>query len=114
MTPVGNDTGASPTSAGASTGMPTATGSMTNGATTAPMTGTSSVASMTTTSGRATATMSARQATSAGSYVPPVVPTLPQDAVVGIWFGSNAVSITLTGSTNGCVNGLGNSLFGQV
>ncbi|KAF8548403.1 hypothetical protein OG21DRAFT_1423132 [Imleria badia] len=40
-------------------------------------------------------------------------PTLPNNAVVGIWFGSNAVSITLTGSTGGCVNGLGTSLFGQ-
>jgi hypothetical protein len=58
--------------------------------------------------------MVARQAASAGFYVPPIVPTLPNNAVVGIWFGSNAVSVTLTGSTGGCVNGLGDSLFGQV
>jgi hypothetical protein len=43
-----------------------------------------------------------------------VVPTLPANAVVGLWFGSNAVTLTLTGSTNGCVNGLPGSVFGQV
>jgi hypothetical protein len=42
-----------------------------------------------------------------------VVPTLPANNVVGIWFGSNANTITLTGSTNGCVNGLPGSVFGQ-
>jgi hypothetical protein len=46
-------------------------------------------------------------------FIAPVVPTLPANAVVGIWFGSNANTITLTGSTNGCVNGLGGSVFGQ-
>lgn len=41
-------------------------------------------------------------------FIAPVVPTLPANAVVGIWFGSNAATITLTGTTEGCVNGLGN------
>ncbi len=48
----------------------------------------------------------------------PVVPTLPQNAVVGIWFGFNATNLTLQ-STNGslqqgkCVNGLNGSVFTQ-
>jgi len=48
----------------------------------------------------------------------PVLPTLPQGAVVGIWFGSNGNNLTLIG-TNGslkasnCVNGVNNSNFGQ-
>jgi len=46
-------------------------------------------------------------------FIPPVVPTLPANAVVGIWFGSNALTVTLTGTTQGCVNGDGNSIFGQ-
>jgi hypothetical protein len=46
-------------------------------------------------------------------FIAPVVPTLPANAVVGIWFGSNAVTLTLAGTTNGCVNGDGNSIFGQ-
>ena len=46
-------------------------------------------------------------------FIAPVVPTLPANAVVGIWFGSNAQTVTLTGSTTGCVNGLGGSIFGQ-
>jgi hypothetical protein len=46
-------------------------------------------------------------------FIAPVVPTLPANAVVGIWFGSNAVTLTLTGDTNTCVNGDGNSIFGQ-
>jgi hypothetical protein len=64
---------------------------------------------------------------------PTVVPTLPANAVVGIWFGFNATNLTLQknaqtrghagrlnarmamqGGRNGnCVNGLGNSVFGQ-
>ncbi|KAG9308108.1 hypothetical protein JVU11DRAFT_12540 [Chiua virens] len=48
-----------------------------------------------------------------GFFIPPIVPTLPNNAVVGIWFGSNAAMLTLTGNTGGCVNGLGNSVFGQ-
>lgn len=46
-------------------------------------------------------------------FITPVVPTLPANAVVGIFFGSNAVTLTLTGDTNTCVNGDGNSIFGQ-
>ncbi len=46
-------------------------------------------------------------------FIRPVVPTLPDNAVVGIWFGSNAMTLTLTGSTDTCVNGDGNSVFGQ-
>jgi hypothetical protein len=50
---------------------------------------------------------------------PTVVPTLPSDAVVSIWFGFNATNLSLQGSggslTQGkCVNGLGTSLFSQV
>jgi hypothetical protein len=49
---------------------------------------------------------------------PPVVPTLPAGAVVGIWFGFNATNLSLqdTGGSLAagmCVNGLGNSLFSQ-
>lgn len=49
---------------------------------------------------------------------PPVVPTLPAGAVVGIWFGFNATNLTLQDSGGSlaagkCVNGLGNSDFGQ-
>jgi hypothetical protein len=46
-------------------------------------------------------------------FIAPVVPTLPPNAVVGIFFGSNANTLTLTGDTNTCVNGDGNSIFGQ-
>ena len=46
-------------------------------------------------------------------FIAPVVPTLPANAVVGIWFGSNALTLTLTGSLDTCVNGDGNSIFGQ-
>jgi len=46
-------------------------------------------------------------------FITPVMPTLPANAVVGIWFGSNAVTVTLAGDTNGCVNGLGDSVLGQ-
>jgi len=50
---------------------------------------------------------------------PTVVPTLPANAVVGIWFGFNATNLTLqdsNGSLNAgkCVNGLGGGdVFGQ-
>src|SRR5205085_2929029 len=50
--------------------------------------------------------------------VAPVVPTLPQGAVVALWGGSNANNITLQ-DTNGslqagkCVNGSNGSIFGQ-
>jgi hypothetical protein len=44
----------------------------------------------------------------------PVVPTLPADAVVGIWFGFNGDNLTLQGGANGnCVNGPDGSIFGQ-
>jgi len=46
-------------------------------------------------------------------FITPVTPTLPANAVVGIWFGSNANTIKLVGDTVGCVNGDGNSVFGQ-
>jgi predicted outer membrane protein len=36
--------------------------------------------------------------------IKPVVPTLPQDAVVGLWVKAKANSITLTGSTQTCMN----------
>jgi hypothetical protein len=50
--------------------------------------------------------------------VTPTTPTLPSGAVVGIWFGYNADNLTLRAAANGlaqahCVNGLGNSVFGQ-
>ncbi|MGH6657552.1 MAG: hypothetical protein ACRDVE_20395 [Actinocrinis sp.] len=49
----------------------------------------------------------------------PVVPTLPNGAVVGIWFGFNATNLTLQDSNGSvaagkCVNGMGNGdVFGQ-
>jgi hypothetical protein len=48
----------------------------------------------------------------------PVVPTLSQGAVVGIWFGFNGNNLTLqaaNGNLNdsNCVNGINNSIFGQ-
>jgi hypothetical protein len=46
--------------------------------------------------------------------VPPVPVTLPAGAVVGIWFGFNGDTLTLTGPGAGsCVNGLPGSPFGQ-
>ncbi|KAF4627692.1 hypothetical protein G7Y89_g10462 [Cudoniella acicularis] len=47
------------------------------------------------------------------NLIPPVIPTLPTNNVVGIWFGSNANTIRLTGTTQGCVNSLDSSLFSQ-
>jgi hypothetical protein len=46
-------------------------------------------------------------------FITPVVPTLPANAIVGIWFGSNAVTLTLSGDTATCVNGDANGVFGQ-
>ena len=48
----------------------------------------------------------------------PVVPKLPQRAVVGIWFGFNGNNLTLQGSGGSleaghCVNGVAGSIFGQ-
>lgn len=51
--------------------------------------------------------------------VAPAPPTLPQGAVVGLWFGFNGNNLTLKGTTAGtlqqgrCVNGLPGSVFGQ-
>jgi len=51
--------------------------------------------------------------------VAPIVPKLPGDAVVGLWFGFNATNLLLQGATPntlrkaGCINGLGQSLFTQ-
>ena len=53
--------------------------------------------------------------------VPPVVPVLPANAVVAIWFGYNGDNLTLAGATStalagaNCVNGEpGGDVFGQV
>jgi hypothetical protein len=43
----------------------------------------------------------------------PVVPTLPAGSVVGMWFGFQGTTLTLDGATDGCVNGLRGSPFGQ-
>ena len=43
----------------------------------------------------------------------PVPATVPKWATVGIWFGTNAATLTLAGSTKGYVNGLGDSIFEQ-
>jgi hypothetical protein len=49
---------------------------------------------------------------------PQVVPTLPANAVVGIWFGFNGGNLTLRSHSNSlrngnCTNGAHNSIFGQ-
>ncbi|KAF9273149.1 hypothetical protein BGZ68_001764 [Mortierella alpina] len=47
--------------------------------------------------------------------IKPVVPVLPKNAVVGLWFGANSESVTLTGDIKKCVNGLSTKdIFGQV
>jgi hypothetical protein len=47
--------------------------------------------------------------------VPPVTPTLPANAVVGIWFGFNGTNLTLAGpGARNCVNGVQGSIFGQM
>jgi hypothetical protein len=48
----------------------------------------------------------------------PVVPTLPKNAVVGLWFGFNGNNLTLQSSDRSlqegmCVNGVNGSIFGQ-
>ncbi|KIJ65781.1 hypothetical protein HYDPIDRAFT_186942 [Hydnomerulius pinastri MD-312] len=96
-----------------SAGVLSPSSSVLGGATTvsAPST---TVAASTSSSKKPATTLGARQAaTSAGFFVPPIVPTLPNGAIVGLWFGSNANSVTLTGATGGCVNGVGDSVFGQ-
>jgi len=48
--------------------------------------------------------------------VAPVVPTLPANAVVALWFGFNGDTLTLVGNgvqDGSCVNGLNGSPFGQ-
>jgi hypothetical protein len=52
--------------------------------------------------------------------VPPTAVTLPGGAVVGLWFGINGNTLTLSDNNNGanvlagaCVNGITNSIFGQ-
>src|SRR5439155_22029924 len=50
--------------------------------------------------------------------IAPVVPKLPQGAVVGIWFGFNGNNLTLRDSNGSlqaghCVNGIAGSIFGQ-
>lgn len=43
------------------------------------------------------------------------MPVLPKNAIVGLWFGANANSVTLTGDIKNCVNGLSSKdIFGQV
>jgi len=48
----------------------------------------------------------------------PVMPTLPNGGIVGIWFGSNGNTLTLQNTNNSlqdgkCVNGVAGSIFGQ-
>jgi hypothetical protein len=51
--------------------------------------------------------------------VPPVVPHIPSDAIVALWFGYNADNLTLVGATDSdlanahCVNGVAGSVFSQ-
>lgn len=50
--------------------------------------------------------------------IKPVVPKLPQNAIVALWFGYNGDTLTLGGNRNAlqqgkCVNGLPNDTFGQ-
>ena len=51
--------------------------------------------------------------------VAPVVPTLPDNAIVALWFGFDGNNLLQQGATpgvleaNGCVNGLQNNIFGQ-
>jgi hypothetical protein len=44
---------------------------------------------------------------------PPVVPKLSPGSVIGLWFGFQGTTLTLRGNTDGCVNGLPGSPFGQ-
>ena len=51
--------------------------------------------------------------------MPPVVPTLPDNAIVALWFGYNGDTLSLQGADDGalqnanCVNGVSGSNFGQ-
>lgn len=46
-------------------------------------------------------------------FVKPVPATVPAGSTTACWFGSNGNTLTLTGDSGGCVNGLGGSIFGQ-
>ncbi|KAF8949815.1 hypothetical protein BGZ46_004928, partial [Entomortierella lignicola] len=47
--------------------------------------------------------------------IAPVVPKLPKGSIIGIWFGANSNSVTLTGDIKSCVNGLSSTdIFSQV
>jgi len=51
--------------------------------------------------------------------IDPVAPNLHSEDIVGLWFGSNTDSLTLTGTSNSlvagrCINGITGSVFGQV
>lgn len=46
--------------------------------------------------------------------VTPTVPVITHDQVVALFFGANTNSLTLTGSTHGCINGNDRTIFGQV
>jgi hypothetical protein len=53
-----------------------------------------------------------------GPAVPPVVPSLPANAIVGIWFGYNGGTLTLQAAPGvlsgaSCVNGVASGNFGQ-
>jgi hypothetical protein len=53
-----------------------------------------------------------------GPAVPPVVPTLPANAIVGLWFGYNGDTLTLQADSGvldaaNCVNGVASGNFGQ-
>jgi len=48
------------------------------------------------------------------NFIAPVTPTVPAGSTVGIWFGSNAMTLTLDGpGAAQCVNGFQGSIFGQ-
>jgi hypothetical protein len=47
-------------------------------------------------------------------FIQPVPAVVPTGATVGVWFGTNAGTLQLAGATGGCVNGIANSVFGQV
>lgn len=48
-------------------------------------------------------------------FLPPANVTIPAGATVAIYFGSNALTLTLTGpGATQCVNGFDGSIFGQV
>jgi hypothetical protein len=44
--------------------------------------------------------------------IAPILPTIPANSIVALWFGFNGNKLTLSDTTN-CVNGIKNSVFGQ-